>query len=520
MDVFTAEGLEWSLTHVRKYGDTDIFPVPFEYDAIAHDWNSIKPYFQGLDFGNYKIRADRRIFVVKPGGGFRAAVQLDPLDHLIYTTAVYEAAEYIEKARVPADKRIACSYRIKLGSDGTFFQEGSGWKDFHEHSRSLVSSGEYSHVLVADIADFFNQLGQHRIQNALELSAVPLLRSQNIERFLNQLTSKQSQGLPVGPLGSNILSEASLIDVDNFLLRQGSPHVRYVDDFRIFCRSRKQAVELRHALTEYLFEVHRLSLETSKSAILYVDKFVSEELADPQETEEAAHFEKMRELLLGFQDERGGYWLEGVDEEEHDKLLTQAQRESLTELFSDCVSRPPLRLGLARHLLKTARRSRTTVLNNLVFENLQGLAPALRDVVGYLAVTIPKNSAKERGRELLEFAKVNDVGGLPFVNMWLIELILRRPDLCECSTALSLAANSSAALGVRPQALMAAAYNQVDWIRSKKETWRNNEPWDRRAIIWSASKLPSGEKRPFLSMVLEQGDVLDAAVAKWLMSQA
>jgi hypothetical protein len=120
---------------------------------------------------------------------------------------------------------------------------------------------------------------------------------------------------------------------------------------------------------------------------------------------------------------------------------------------------------------------------------------------------------------LLEFAKVNDVGGLPFVNMWLIELILRRPDLCECSTALSLAANSSAALGVRPQALMAAAYNQVDWIRSKKETWRNNEPWDRRAIIWSASKLPSGEKRPFLSMVLEQGDVLDAAVAKWLMSQ-
>src|SRR6478735_10235316 len=43
------------------------------------------------------------------------------------------------------------------------------------------------------------------------------------------------------------------------------------------------------------------------------------------------------------------------------------------ELFADCVSRPPLRLGLARHLLKTARRSRTTVLNNLVFENLQGL---------------------------------------------------------------------------------------------------------------------------------------------------
>jgi len=34
MDVFTPEALDWSLAHVHKYGDTDIFPVPFEYEAI------------------------------------------------------------------------------------------------------------------------------------------------------------------------------------------------------------------------------------------------------------------------------------------------------------------------------------------------------------------------------------------------------------------------------------------------------------------------------------------------------
>jgi hypothetical protein len=31
--------------------------------------------------------------------------------------------------------------------------------------------------------------------------------------------------------------------------------------------------------------------------------------------------------------------------------------------------------------------------------------------------------------------------------------------------------------------------------------------------------LPSGERRPFLSMVVEQGDLLDAAVAKFLLSR-
>jgi len=53
-------------------------------------------------------------------------------------------------------------------------------------------------VLSADISDFYNQLGQHRIQNAMESASVSVERSENIESFLNRLTGKQSQGLPVG----------------------------------------------------------------------------------------------------------------------------------------------------------------------------------------------------------------------------------------------------------------------------------------------------------------------------------
>ena len=228
-----------------------------------------------MDLEGYKVHPDNRVMVIKPGGGFRAATQLDPLDHLLYTAAIYEAADPIERAGIPVSQRIACSYRINLTPQGVFFSPDNGWKDYHSRSNELSKLDGISHVLSADISDFYNQLGQHRIQNAMELASVSVERSKNIEAFLNVLTGKQSQGLPVGPFASIVLAEACLIDVDNFLLRQDVRHTRYADDFRIFCESRKQAIELKHRLAKYLFSVHRLSLESSKSTIVSVQKFIS-----------------------------------------------------------------------------------------------------------------------------------------------------------------------------------------------------------------------------------------------------
>lgn len=516
-DNLKSESLSWALTHVQRFNDTDIFPVPFEYGAIAHSWNSVGPYLQGIDFGSHKIFSDRRVMVIKPNGGFRAAIQLDPFDQLLYTAAVYECSDLVEKSRIPADQKVACSYRVKITGDGAFFTADNGWNDFHLRSKQLAKSEGISHVLLADISDFYNQLGQHRVQNALEMATVSPERSKNIERFLNQLTCKQSQGLPVGPYASIVLAEACLIDVDNFLRRLNVPFVRYVDDFRIFCRSRKHAIEIRHALSEYLFAVHRLSLESSKSSVQYVARFIKEELSDPEEEEQQAKVDKLTELLNALSEQLGGYSFEEPDEDD-EELLSQAEQESFIELFERCVTRPPLQLGLARHLLRKARRSRTVVLNNLVFKHLEALAPVMRDVVGYLVTTIPRKNAGVRGKDLLRFCSSSDLGNLPFVRMWILELLTQRPDLCDAARALAFADETQSVFGLRPSALLARAHNQIDWVRAQKETWRNHEAWDRRALIWSTFVLPSGERRPFLSMVADQGDYLDAAIAKHLLS--
>jgi len=510
-DLIAPTSFAWALTHIRRFGDTDIFPVPFEYECIAHDWNMVGPLLASADFAERRLSADRRVMMLKPGGGFRAATQLEPLDQLIYTAAVYEAAPLIEEARIPADQNITCSYRIAITPEGAFFPPISGWKAFHERSR-LLANADFTHVFVADISDFYNQIGQHRVQNALESAGVSNERSRNIERFLNHMTAKQSRGLPVGPFASIPLSEACLIDVDNLLLRMRCDFVR------IFTRSRKAAIETRHILSKYLFESHRLSLEGSKTYVRPVARFIAEELMDPEEQDRDAAAARVKEKLDEIIDRNGPYWDGAFDEDERQGILTQAERESLVELFRACTQQRPFRLGLARYLLRKATQLRTVLLLEEVMQSLEVLAPVMRDVVGYLNLAIPTANAQTYGRRVIDFCHTSDVGELPFVRMWALELLLRRTDAATPAQAIDLATESAADLGDRPVALLAGAHRQVDWVRDRKERWRNYTPWDRRALIWATKALPRGERHPFLALVIDQGDALDAAIAKHLRS--
>lgn len=196
-----------------------------------------------------------------------------------------------------------------------------------------------------------------------------------------------------------------------------------------------------------------------------------------------------------------------------------AVRESLSDLFESCVNVRPLHLGLARQLLRRATSMRTAVINDCVFKTLEVLSPVFRDVARYIATSVPRKSAKARGAQLHEFFNDNDLGGLPFLRMWGLEIIQQRPDMATGEIASIFAEDPIKTLGLRYRALMARHYRQLDWVRGQKETWRNHGPWDRRAIVWSSCVLPTGERRPWLELVKESNDVVDRAVAAFAASQ-
>jgi hypothetical protein len=283
-------------------------------------------------------------------------VVLDPIDAIFYAAIVYESAAQIEAYRVPANRHVACSYHVDIAPDGRLFSPDNGWPEFHSKSDEYAKSGDFTHVLIADVADFYSQIYTHRVQSALEAANVPTARSENIERFLLSLTAKQTRGVPVGPTASILLAEAVLSDVDSFLLRRGITFTRYVDDFRIFCRSRRHATRVYHDLAQYLYTAHRLALEQHKSKVLRVETFGTRELVDPEQLENKSKAKKQQELIEAIR------FMSGYNIAEEDLLEGDKQkviRDNLVEIFKGCISEKPLNLGLARYLLRRATALRT-----------------------------------------------------------------------------------------------------------------------------------------------------------------
>lgn len=510
-DVITVDALDWALTHVMKFGDTDIFPVPFEFECIKAQWNSLRSWLQTADLSEFHTSGARRMLVPKPSGGFRVATQLNPVDALIYAALAYESATQIESSRIPENRKIACSYRVQMSPDGRLFSRESGWPDFQAKSEEHAKSGQFTHVLIADISDFYSQIYSHRVESALVSANIPAKRAENLENFLLSLTARQSRGVPVGPSTSILLAEAVLTDVDNFLLRRGLTFTRFVDDFRIFCGSRRQAMRVYHDLADYLYTAHRLTIEARKSRIVRVSSFVERELIDPEQLENRSRVKKLQSLIEAILNS-SGYSIGEEDLLEEDKQ--KVVRENLVDLFKGCVAKKPLHLGLARYLLRRATALRTVVLNDVVFHELTTLAPVFRDVVRYLIRTIPKKQAEKRGQQMVDFLKNSIFGEVPFVRLWTMELLLRRADLVDSDTALKLAFDFRDDLGLRQYALIARTAKNIDWVREQKEIWMNYASWDRRAVIYAGSALPTKERRIWLETVAKSSDDrLDRAIA-------
>src|SRR5262249_50847371 len=71
-DFLSGASLDWARTHIDRFGDTDLFPVPFEYTAIATVWRQARATLAATDLGQYLVDAFRRVLVPKPTGGFSA----------------------------------------------------------------------------------------------------------------------------------------------------------------------------------------------------------------------------------------------------------------------------------------------------------------------------------------------------------------------------------------------------------------------------------------------------------------
>ena len=143
-------------------------------------------------------------------------------------------AELIEKNRDPIGKKRVFSYRWKP-SKGHLFSSKYNFTSFRSHIQEQSQKRNVNVIAECDIANFYDRINLHRLECILSsLESIDVTYVRTIDLLLKFWANRDSYGLPVGSNASRILAEASLIEVDKYLVSQNVKFCRFVDDFRFF----------------------------------------------------------------------------------------------------------------------------------------------------------------------------------------------------------------------------------------------------------------------------------------------
>jgi hypothetical protein len=110
------QALRSSLRNIAKYGDTDIFPQPFEnhifFDEPEKSLGILEEIHNKFDF-YLAAYPPLTIDTLAQVGytGFRWATQIEPFWNAYYLALVLALADKIEAKRIPSSTRAVFSYR-------------------------------------------------------------------------------------------------------------------------------------------------------------------------------------------------------------------------------------------------------------------------------------------------------------------------------------------------------------------------------------------------------------------------
>ncbi|MDR4651167.1 MAG: RNA-directed DNA polymerase [Nitrosomonas sp.] len=503
MSILSDDSLEFARKHITKFYDSDFFPRSFEFEALWHSWDDVKKELSSKNVSKHWVTSPRTLTSMKPKGGFRVVQQLDPLDTIVYTALAYTVANEVEGARIPKEQHVACSYRIDL-DEGSLFAEGNGFGEFTTQSEKLAKENKY--VLATDITDFYNQIYLHRLNNAIEYSDSALKPvGDDIEGFLSRLNGKASQGVPVGPAASIIMSEAVMMDIDEFLINKSVSHTRYVDDFRIFSDSKEKLISVLEDLTLYLYENHRLTLSGDKTKIIETEKYINEILHNHYALERVEIFHTL-EIFNPYSGEHEEVEVKVEDEEE-------LAGEQISVLAEKVLERKVLDLGLSRALIRKAKAFKLPDLAELIFKNFEFFIPIINDVCLYLSAVTNANFVATWKDELISLTESSAMER-ELVRIWFEWYLSSNSELLKIP---KLKAFIFTGPNIVSQSQAAIVSKNLAWVRDKKADLYTVGAWERRAILRATQILPSDEREHWLKLTETTSPIIiDRWVAKWV----
>lgn len=492
MAKITQKALTWSLNHLTKDRDTDLFPQLFEFSAIGRFKNEVFTALEKVDITNYPWSQGRRFVVPRGTKRYRAATQLDPIDSLMISALIHDVAPQIEAARLAIGTKRVFSYRVDINDGGRLYSEPSGWRSFWQESATRAASA--GTVLVIDVRDFYNQIYHHTIENELKGCGVSVDYSKAIVGCLARQSHSVSRGIPVGPHFTHILAELCLNPIDRALLANGLDFCRYADDYHIFCKSRVDAEIALVKCVETFDKQQRLALNESKTDIVEGKVFAERAASITQDRPINADENKLLAVIRKYTD----------DDEYNTVTYTVVDHESLelvsdvklTALVESYLSETPVNWSRLGWLLRRLRQIGAPGALRVVVENLPVLTPIIGDVARYILAAAPNFQADPRdlGARIVSLLADDRVRSSEYVSCVLLHLFAINAKLNHLDeiTALWPVLTQAA----RREVLVAAARGSAHhWIRERKDDIDNSDPWSERALIVAISGLPDVEAK-------------------------
>jgi len=511
--------LDWALKHVITRGDTDIFPLPFEFRAIAEDWDQIKPVLR-QDLDTWAIGTQRTALAPKHGLGLRMATQLDPLDTLVYCALIYEVGSQFEAARVPVSDARVFSYRFLPDAEGQLYDPQTNYEAFRLRSLALARRHAASLVVMTDIADFFPRVYQHPMENAMRVAMEDAGSEPHHARVLTKLISAWnmgvSYGIPIGPSSSRLISEVTIADVDQALLSEPIEFCRFSDDYRLFVSTEREARESLAFLANVLYRNHGLTLQESKTEIVPARDFIAR-------FERAERDKERRELRLTFADLIAELDLDASPYEPIEyKDLNKKQRAVVNSLNlwsiveHEAVSDRSLDIALIRFVLRRITQLGLRDQHDLLLTNISRFAPVFREVVEALVMQsgMAATELQALGARLIGLFDHPAVGHLEYHREWLLTPFANQAVWNNVEQLVRLHTYHDEI--TRRAITLALGRGQVShWFKTRKQDVFQGSSWNRCAFLYAASCLPGDEAKHWYQSLKPRLEPLDQAVVKY-----
>lgn len=505
----TEEELDNAFDAINHHGYSAMLPDLYEWQTVKQHWNDIRGSIKSIDLETYEPYKAMKIFAPKNRANIRVVHLLHPQDLIIYTALVLIIKNDIERSRINKKSKKVFSYRVAINIDNVLYDTRGAHDEYLHQLKTKSLKENVKFVSIADIADFYPSIYQHRLENAIQAIAT-CQRSIDVARVLvkkliSNLMGRNSYGIPVGPYASRVLAEALLIDVDAFLHSNAVDFVRWVDDYSIFCKSEYEAQSTLFRLGEWLYEHHGLNLQSAKTKILPKQRFEKEVLSSPEDN--LKDRDSAIALLKDFMsyDDTGNQ--DALDESEVEKTLQQLQSLDLINMLEKSISDKQLvdyevinyvlsRLPRMPSHLDEIQNVRTQVLE-LVLKNAELLYPSSEQISKYIISfeNLPKKEKLKIATKLLKPLQSKRNPPPNYYAMWILHVFTTSEDWNHTKEIIHLYQNSSSEVVKRYAALAIAKSGSRSEALIIKEDMNAASDMLQLAILEASQKLGKDERK-------------------------